>query len=371
MTDRIPAEVFPPGEFLRDELENRGWNQTEFSEIIGRPPRVVNEIIAAKRSVTPETAQELAAALGTSAQYWLNLESAYQLSKVQPADERIAREAALRGRFPVRQMIQRGWISPSNDNAALAGSVLRYFSLKTLEDPIVFSHAARKNVREDRSELQWAWIFRVKQLAAALPVPKYSVDKLRAALADLERLMTDPEEIRHVPRILSECGVRLIVVEPIPGSEIQGVCFWMDGQPVIGLTLKGDYIDRFWFNLRHEIEHVLNGDGQESPITDEFNDAGVAERDPCEDVADAAAAEFCVPQTHLKNFIARHDPAYSHINFLGFSRLMLRHPGIVAGQLQRKINRNDLFRKYQVRVRPIITATALTDGYGREVPIDI
>ena len=35
MSDRIPAEVFPPGEFLNDELEARGWTQTEFAEIIG------------------------------------------------------------------------------------------------------------------------------------------------------------------------------------------------------------------------------------------------------------------------------------------------------------------------------------------------
>ena len=37
MAIRTPAEVFPPGEFLADELEARGWTQTEFAEIIGRP----------------------------------------------------------------------------------------------------------------------------------------------------------------------------------------------------------------------------------------------------------------------------------------------------------------------------------------------
>ena len=79
MTERIPAEVFPPGEFLRDELEVRNWTQTEFAEIIGRPTRLVNEIIAGKRGVTPETAQEFAAAFGTGAQFWLNLETSYQL----------------------------------------------------------------------------------------------------------------------------------------------------------------------------------------------------------------------------------------------------------------------------------------------------
>ena len=65
MSDRAPAEVFPPGEFLQDELAARGWTQTEFAEIIGRPTRVVNEIIAGKRSISPETARDLAAGLGT------------------------------------------------------------------------------------------------------------------------------------------------------------------------------------------------------------------------------------------------------------------------------------------------------------------
>ena len=59
MNERIPAEVFPPGEFLRGELEARGWTQTEFAEIISRPTRLVNEIIAGKRGITPDTARGL------------------------------------------------------------------------------------------------------------------------------------------------------------------------------------------------------------------------------------------------------------------------------------------------------------------------
>ncbi len=371
MNERIPAEVFPPGEFLRDALEDHNWSQTEFAEIIGRPPRLVNEIIAGKRGVTPETARELAAALGTSAQYWLNLESAWQLSQTPPADEGIAREAQLRRRFPVREMAKRGWIPATNDNEALERNVLAFFELQTIEEEIRFDHAARRrNERSDVTEIQWAWIYRVKQLASALHTPKYSESKLRAALDQLELLTTAPEEIRHVPRILAECGVRFVIVEPIPGSEIQGVCFWLKDSPVIGLTLKGDYLDRFWFNLRHEIEHVLNGDGKIEPMNDDFENVEGGNTDECEQLANAAAAEFCVPQAQLDSFIARHDPMFSHVKLIGFSALMKRHPGIVAGQLQRRLKRPDLFRKYQSRVRGIVTATAVTDGYGHIAKID-
>ena len=91
MNKFIPAEAFPPGEFLRDEMEARGWTQTEFAEMIRRPPRLVNEIIAGKRAISPETARDFSEAFGTSAQLWMNLETAWQLSKVAPRTEKIAR----------------------------------------------------------------------------------------------------------------------------------------------------------------------------------------------------------------------------------------------------------------------------------------
>jgi HTH-type transcriptional regulator / antitoxin HigA len=53
MNEIVPAQAFSPGEFLRDELEARDWTQAEFAEIIGRPVRLVNELIAGKRGITP------------------------------------------------------------------------------------------------------------------------------------------------------------------------------------------------------------------------------------------------------------------------------------------------------------------------------
>ena len=41
----IPAEVFPPGEFIREELEARGWSLQDLAEILGRPPRSVSELL--------------------------------------------------------------------------------------------------------------------------------------------------------------------------------------------------------------------------------------------------------------------------------------------------------------------------------------
>ena len=74
--------------------------------------------------------------------------------------------------------------------------------------------------------------------------------------------MTDPEEVRHVPRFLSECGIRYVIVETLPKANIDGVCFWLDDFPVVGMSVRQDRIDNFWFVLRHELEHALNRDGR-------------------------------------------------------------------------------------------------------------
>ena len=80
-----PAHAFPPGEYLRDELEERGWTVTEFAEVIGRPVQAVSEILDAQKEITTETALAIAEALGTTAEVWLNLQTRYRLHRQRTA----------------------------------------------------------------------------------------------------------------------------------------------------------------------------------------------------------------------------------------------------------------------------------------------
>lgn len=90
MSTRIPAEAFPPGDWIREGLEDRGWTQSDLAEILGRPIQLVNELIAGKKSITPETAKGLAEAFDMSPQFWLNLDAAYQLYISRDADPSVA-----------------------------------------------------------------------------------------------------------------------------------------------------------------------------------------------------------------------------------------------------------------------------------------
>ncbi|WNC95579.1 HigA family addiction module antitoxin (plasmid) [Paraburkholderia sp. FT54] len=366
MNPRMPAEVFPPGEFLREELEAREWSQQELADILDRPPRLINEIIAGKRAVTPETARGLGEAFGTSAEYWMNLESQYQLSKVRPVNDHVARKASLYSKFPVREMMRRGWVRASENIDVLEQRFCEFFDIPDMTADPALSHAAKKtHATLDATPLQLAWLFRVKAMAGQQKLSPYSDKKLVEAIDRLKALLLAPEESRHAPRILAEAGVRLVFVEPMIGSKLDGACFWLsDDKPVIGMTLRFDRIDNFWFVLRHEIEHVLRGDGKSMAVID--NDIGEAKDGlpDCEVVANEAGANFCVPTHQLNDFVARVQPYFSEQKVLNFAQRIKVHPGLVVGQLQRKLGRHDFLRKHQVKVRSNVISSADADGWG-------
>src|ERR1044071_9134066 len=184
---RVPAEVFSPGEFIREELEARGWTQGDLAQIMGRPERLVSELITGKKQITPETARGLAQAFGDNDPlYWMNLDSAYRLAKAEPADdEAVSRRAKLYSLFPVREMIKRNWIESSDNIDVVEHRVCRFYRIKSVDERPVFAHAAKATQYDERSPLQWAWLYRAYQLAQGVTASAYSEQKLRAALAKL------------------------------------------------------------------------------------------------------------------------------------------------------------------------------------------
>jgi len=75
-----------PGQFLREELEERGISQSALAKHIKVQPNVINQICNEKRGVSPEMAKKLAAALGTTAELWINLQGTYELFKAEDPD---------------------------------------------------------------------------------------------------------------------------------------------------------------------------------------------------------------------------------------------------------------------------------------------
>ncbi|HKP38182.1 MAG TPA: hypothetical protein VJT71_15090 [Pyrinomonadaceae bacterium] len=283
------------------------------------------------------------------------------------------------GDLPVPEMIKRKWLDADDvrEVSKVEAALTRFFGVSKLDDIEVLPHAAKKTqVIGDVTPSQLAWIYRVKQIADEMMVAKFSEFGVRSALKKLEPLMIAPEHVRRVPRILAECGIRFVVCETISSAKVDGVCFWLNEKsPVIGMTLRYDRIDNFWFVLRHEMEHVLRLHGQDAVMLDtelegERADTGanIAKE---ERQANEAAANFGVSRQMIQRFIERKSPLFREIDLLGFSKTVQVHPGIVAGRLQHATRRYELFRNYLVKVRSKISQTAMIDGWGEVAPVEI
>jgi HTH-type transcriptional regulator/antitoxin HigA len=274
-------------------------------------------------------------------------------------------------------MIARGWLKGVDDlwDSRLNESLCHFFGVSSVEEIEILPHAAKKtDVMGDATPAQITWLYRVKQIAQQTLVGKYSPSAVADAVKNLKPLLNSVEAARKVPKILAESGIRFAIVESLPAAKIDGVCFWLnDKSPVIGTTLRFDRIDNFWFVLRHELEHVIRKHGQSAAMLDislEGERAGTGDSIPEEErVANEAAAEFCVPQKQLKHFIQVKSPFFAERDIRGFAATYKIHPGLVAGQLQHKTERYDLFRNHLVKIRSVVTPNAMVDGWGDVAPI--
>jgi HTH-type transcriptional regulator/antitoxin HigA len=363
--------VMHPGFFIKEEMQERGWSQRDLAFILGCSEQAINPILNGKRGISSEMAKSFGEAFDVPAEFFANLQQAYDLAQARPPDPSVAVRRNMQSIYPIREMIRRGWIEPS-DVSMLQTQLIRFFG--TSDIPYM-AHAAKKSSYEERDipPAQLAWLFRVRQIAKSISVPRYSEKALRSVLIDFEQLLSAPEEARHVPRLLMEVGVRYVVVEKLPSAKIDGVCFWLDQRsPVIGMSIQRDTIDNFWFVLRHEIEHVLRCHGQEQEMIDPDLD-GVSSVDVSEEemIANSAAQNFCVPSEKLESFINRKRPFFYEKDVVAFSRIYSRHPGIVIGQLRRRLNRYDYLTRYLVKIKQFVLPGANADGWGQTAPASL
>ena len=371
-----------PGQYIEALLDAHGWSKRVLSIVLDIDETVINKILAGKRTVDANIALLLAEIFQVEAETFIGLQKAYDLAQariVARPDSGRAIRATLFGKLPVTEMVKRGWLDADDirDVPKVEAALTKFFGEKSVNQIEVLPHAAKKtNTCTPATPVQIAWIYRVREIASEMLVPRYSTEGLREGVRRLNRLLSAPEEARNVPRILAECGIRYVIVESLASAKIDGVCFWLnDHSPVIGMSLRHDRIDNFWFVLRHEIEHVLRQHGQiqnaimlDAELEGEKAGTGSSISEE-ERVANESAANFCVPQQSLKSFIARKSPFFNERDILGFAKTLGIHPGLVAGQLQRHTNRYDLFRQHLVKIRATVAPSATVDGWGDVAPV--
>jgi len=334
MRDRAqPTRAGSPGEIIEMELAERGWSQRDLAEIMGRPPQAISEIIRGVKQITPETSLELAQAFGTSAEIWMNMETTYRLQLARrrsgDGESDIATRSRLYGMLPIADLIRRGWLRATSvaddlerDTCHLLGG-----DPETMIAAISLRHSI---ARGPERGAQVAWVSRVRQLAHIQEVPPFSRETLTRAIPTIRQLASAPEQVAKVPSLLLSFGVRFIIVPQLPRTYIDGVLCDADSAPIIGLTLRHDRIDAFWFTLMHELAHLVLG--HRTLHLDNLDDKE-QRRDAQEMEANQQARSWLIDQCALDAWVARTKPSFSRQQIEHFAATQQIHPGILLGQL--------------------------------------
>lgn len=325
-----PAEAFPAGEYLRDEIEERGWTVSEFAEIIDRPLQAVSEILNGRKEITVATAAEIAAATDTLPETWLHLQETYNLWKLKKEGaasklDNVARRARLAAIVPMPELKKRGLV-PSTDIDAQEQAVMRLLRIRSFEDSPNLPIAARRTDEgAPLSPAQVAWLSCARITAEDLPTKEYNLDKLVALASNLTRIVTHPGKISNLPAILADCGVRLIYVEAFKNSKIDGAT-WSDSRgPVVAMSARIQGLDSVIFTLLHEIAHIVLGHNQDGITIDtEVDTALVNGRE--KNANDLASSWAISDPISISNPISR-SKVVSLANSMGV------HPAIVVGRL--------------------------------------
>ncbi|UQU62525.1 ImmA/IrrE family metallo-endopeptidase [Couchioplanes caeruleus] len=264
--DPLPPRQTPVGQLLGEELEARGWSQADFAAVLDRPTQFVSEIVTGKKEITRESAAQIGAALGLSAEYWLRLQDQYLLAEqvknkaTQGKLEEVRRRALLNSKAPI-QLLRKRKLLVGDTLDELEAEVMNLFELSSLDAEPEFAAAARRgNQGEEISVLQGAWVACVRKKARELPPRKsYSAAGLEDLARSLPRILKTSDAFFPLPELFAEVGVRLVYVEMLPGGKIDGCAMYVDGYPVIGLSGRGQRLDKVLFTLLHEVAHVLRG----------------------------------------------------------------------------------------------------------------
>jgi HTH-type transcriptional regulator/antitoxin HigA len=269
--------------------------------------------------------------------------------------------------------VKRGWIRETTDTESLEKELANFFEVKTLADAPNIQFAARMSVSYGEfSPSHWVWLFRAKKLARAVHAAPFRPEAFRAGLTQLHKYVASEHDTRRVPKLLADLGVRLVILEHLPKTRIDGAALWVDDKtPAVALSMRFDRIDAFWYTLSHELAHILHGDrfslddnlvGEDAkPITD---------KPDFEQRADREAAEFLISRKDIEGFVLRVAPLFSRTKIIRFANRIRVHPGVIVGQLQRRSAIHySQFRDTLVKVRAALTEAALTDGWGAAPPL--
>lgn len=329
-----PNKAIHPGYTISRSLEREGISQKNLSKRTGLTEKHISKIINGEASITVETALLLENALGGTASFWINLEKHYQ--EVEARLERhslLQKETKLLLNYPYNELVKLGYIDPTSNREQRVKNLWKFFGVNSLSfvaqtEPVAYRKRDKKPLK---MEAIAAWLRCGELEARKNEVSTFSQTKLKRHTIKLRQLTI--EEPLHfsvkAKEILADAGVSLVYLPHFSGTGVSGAVRWIGRNPVIQLSGLGKHADMLWFNLFHEIGHLVLHGKKEKFI--EFDDARLSLAQNKEEEANIFASNTLIPKEDYTTFIKKGN--FTKKSVAEFAKHLNIHPGIIEGRL--------------------------------------
>jgi HTH-type transcriptional regulator/antitoxin HigA len=306
-----------PGTTLKDEILCLGMSQLQFAEKIGCAEQTINRIINEKEPVTSEMAVKIETALGgrPSAEFWNNMQKSYDLynsrleAKSQAEKDIAFFDSNLKNVFDDLKkynFISNISLSKKEYKIEAILELKKYFGI--LDFSLIFKEndldvAFRKYQRAHIDNYAVAGWLRTgtkiaqERLNDIENIPEYNQKKLLEQLNNLKKLSRESQRefLEKLRKDLFDCGVLVIYLPGFRNTHIGGALKWLKNHPIIMLKTYKQREDIFWFNLFHEIGHIIKHSKKDFFMDFKEIEGSEGERDDKEKTADLFATNFLLP----------------------------------------------------------------------------
>jgi len=333
---KYPVEPPDPIDAILFRMEEKGLKQADLIPYFGTSSRV-SEVLKRKRPLTVQMIRALSVGLGISAETLVGLSesSAHENKEIDWS------------RFPIKEMMARGWLDrlTSRDSGGTEVLVKDYIVGAGLQ----FGGASFRRTLSGAAKSPttiyalYAWLARVIQRARGKKnyLAKFDRNLLTASfLRELAQMSWSERGPLLAIEYLKQHGICVIVEPQLKGTQLDGAALNdVDGTPIIGLTLRFDRLDNFWFTLLHEVVHIWKHiDDEKEAFVD---DLGAPSEDRREAEANRLAGEAFIPRLIWKRSDAYVSPSKNTIENL--ARDLRIHPAIIVGRLHKETGNFALF----------------------------
>ena len=324
--------AFHPGYYIKEIVEESGLTQEDFAKRLDTTPKNLSLLIRGEQSLSIDIAMKLSRMIGTTVNYWLNLQNAYDALIAEfKSKEELTREYEVFRYLDYKYFREHYGLPdlPRKKDEQIK-RVREFLNVATLSvftkrDMAVSFRRATEDMAEGNVIKANVMVQIATNKALKTKAAKYNKKKFENAVKYALTLTKNHEEFYPLIRnAFLEAGVIFIILPNIPGSKTNGATKKIGDNIVLMVNDRRLNADSFWFTLFHEIGHIVNGD---------YGISFEKETGEQEEAADKFAENSLIPPESYQHFLSEKKFDLQSIKI--FANQIERDPGIVLGRLQK------------------------------------